>query len=318
MKIVILDAYATNPGDLSWDWLSEYGEVTVFDRTPPELTVKRAREADIVISNKTLLTKDVISKLNNVKFIQLLSTGSNVADVEYARSLNIPVFNIPAYSTTAVAQHTFALILELYNNVGLHNSSVKNYEWSNCDDFCYWKAPIYELAGKTIGLIGFGKIGKTVAKIADAFDMNVIAYKPSAKGIDDIDGYKMFNLYKLLSCSDIVSLHCPQTPETIKMVNSEFLSKMKKNAILINTSRGAVIDEDALANALNNGEIMGAGVDVLSSEPPSEENPLIHCQNCIITPHVAWAGFETRSRLMEICKANFKAYFNGSPINMVN
>ena len=317
MKIVILDAYTTNPGDLSWSDFEKLGDFTAYDYTPANLTVERAQDAEIVITNKTLLPRKVLEKLPKLKYIGLLSTGYNVVDIDYAKSRGIPVCNVPTYSTYAVAQLTFALISEIYNNVALHNQAVHNGEWSDCRDFCFWKTPLINLQGKTIGIIGYGKIGSTVAKIADAYGMNILCYVPSKKPQPDFDNFRFTSLDELIRESDIISLHCPLTPETTGLVNEEFISKMKKSAIIINTSRGASVDETALAKALNEGRIFGAGVDVLSTEPPKKDNPLLSCDRCIITPHIAWAGFETRQRLIGIVYDNLKSYLDGKTVNNV-
>lgn len=314
MKITILDGYAENPGDLSWEWLSEYGEYTVYDRTPAELIKERADGSDIVITNKTPLRKDLLETLPELKYVGLLSTGYNIVDWEYCKSVGIPVCNIPSYSTAAVAQLTFALILEYTNAVALHSESVHSGEWSACKDFCYWKSPLTELQNKTLGIIGFGNIGKAVAKIAQAFGMKVIASTNHPAPFGEVE---FTDRDTLLSESDFVSLHCPLTPMTEGMVNADFLSKMKKSAMLINTSRGQVVNENDLADALKNGVISAAGLDVLSSEPPKADNPLFGLKNCFITPHIAWAGFETRARLMDICHKNLEAFINGKPINVV-
>lgn len=317
MKIVMLDAYTTNPGDLSWDDFKNLGEFVAYDRTEANLTVERAKDADILITNKTLLPRSVLEKLPKLKYIGLLSTGYNVVDVEYAKERNIPVCNVPTYSTLAVAQLTFALILEIYNSVALHNSAVHSGEWVNSTDFCFWKAPLIELAGKTIGIIGFGKIGRAVAKIANAFGMNILCYVPRKKEPPEFDNFKFTSLDELLQNSDIVTLHCPLNPETEKMVNEAFISKMKDSSVLINTSRGAAIDEVALAAALKSKKLLAAGVDVLSCEPPKKDNPLLSCDNCIITPHIAWAGFETRKRLVDIVYDNLKSFTDGKIQNNV-
>lgn len=317
-KIVILDAYTTNPGDLSWDWLTQYGEAEIFDRTPADKIVERTKDADIVITNKTPLRKEAIEQMKNVKFIALLSTGYNVVDCKYARERGIPVSNIPAYSTMAVAQLVFAFISELCNGVGLHSHDVKNGGWSSCPDFCYWKQPLVELYGKTIGIVGFGKIGQAVADIAEAYGMKIIACSGHKTDQSHRKNFKWGTLDELAGESDIISFHCPLTPETENMLNWEFINKCKPSAYLINTSRGQVVDEKALAEALNSGRIAGAAVDVLSTEPPTADNPLLTAKNCYITPHIAWAGYETRARLMSILQDNFKAYFNGSPQNVVN
>ena len=313
MKAVILDGYTTNPGDLSWDWLGALCDYEVYDRTPKELTLERCRGCEIVITNKTLLPRDILENLPELKYIGLLSTGYNVVDIDYCADKNIPVCNIPSYSTGAVAQLTFAFILEHCSRVALHSQAVMNGEWSACKDFCFQKAPLTELEGKTLGIIGYGKIGKTVARIAEAFGMNVCVYTSHPAG----EGVSFVSLDELITQSDFITVHTPLTPATENLVNSEFLSKMKKTAFLVNTSRGPVIDEKALADALNNGQIAGAGLDVLRSEPPEADNPLFNCKNCYITPHIAWAGFETRERLMSVFKSNLEAFLAGKPQNVV-
>ncbi len=317
-KIVILDAYTTNPGDLSWDWLNQYGETEIFDRTPCDKIAERVKDADVVITNKTPLTAETIDKMEKCRFIALLSTGYNIVDWEYAAKKGIPVSNIPTYSTMAVAQLVFAFISELCNGVGLHSADVRNGGWSSCPDFCYWKQPLTELCGKTIGIIGFGKIGQAVADIAGAYKMNILAVSGHETDQSDRKNFKWASLDGLLRNSDIITLHCPLTEQTTGMVNAEFLSKCKPSAFVINTSRGPVVDEKALADALNSGRIAGAAVDVLSTEPPKSDNPLLSAKNCYITPHIAWAGYETRQRLMGVLQENFKAFFDGKPINTVN
>lgn len=314
MKITVLDGFAENPGDLSWEWLGEYGDYTVYDRTPAELIEERVQGCDIVITNKTPLRRDLLKTLDNLKYIGLLSTGYNIVDWDYCKEAGIPVCNIPSYSTAAVAQLTFALILEHTNSVAVHSNSVHGGEWSACKDFCYWKTPLTELQNKTLGIIGFGSIGKAVAKIALAFGMNVVA---STNHPAPFEGVEFADKDSLLAKSDFVSLHCPLTDRTEGMVNAEFLAKMKPSAMLINTSRGQVVNEDDLADALKNGIIAAAGLDVLSVEPPKADNPLFGLKNCYITPHIAWAGYETRVRLMEICKENLRAFSQGKPQNVV-
>lgn len=314
MKICVLDGFSTNPGDLSWDWLRKLGDCTIYERTSPELTSEHVKDCEIVITNKTPLRRELLETLPKLRYVGLLSTGFNIVDWEYCKEKGIPVCNIPSYSTSAVAQLVFALILEHTNAVSLHSNSVHSGEWSECKDFCYWKTPLTELGGKTMGIIGFGKIGKAVAKIAVAFGMKVIASTNHPAPFENVE---FCGRDELLEMSDFVSIHCPLTPATEGMVNSEFLSKMKKTAILINTSRGQVVDENALADALKNGVIAGAGLDVMTTEPPSKDNPLFGIENCYITPHIAWAGFETRERLMSICEENIKAFLDGSPINTV-
>lgn len=317
MKIVILDGYTTNPGDLSWDWISEFGDCDIYELTAVEDIIPRARDAEILITNKTPLTKETLAQLTKLKYIGLLSTGYNIVDWKYAASRGIPVCNIPSYSAAAVTQLTFALLFELTNSVYIHNLSVKNGEWSDCRHFCYWKTDLTELLNKNFGIIGFGKIGKRVANVASALGMNVLVHTPHPPKDGEFEA-DFVPLDELLARSDVVSVHCPLTPETQGLVNSGFLSKMKPSAFLINTSRGQVVDENALAAALKDKVIAGAGVDVLSTEPPSRNNPLLSCENCIITPHIAWAGFETRRRLMKICEENIRAFVNGKPKNVVN
>ena len=314
MKISVLDGFTTNPGDLSWDWLKECGECTVYERTPAELIAERTKDCEIVITNKTPLRKELLETLPKLKYIGLLSTGFNIVDWEYSKEKGIPVCNIPSYSTSAVAQLVFALILEHTNAVAIHSNSVHSGEWAASKDFCYWKTPLTELDGKTLGIIGFGKIGKAVAKIAAAFGMKVIASTNHPAPFENVE---FCGREELLSKSDFVSIHCPLTPLTEGMVNADFLSKMKPSAFLVNTSRGQVVDENALADALKSGVIAGAGLDVMTVEPPKADNPLFGLSNCLITPHIAWAGFETRERLMKIAKENVLAFLDGKPQNIV-
>lgn len=318
MNIVILDAFTSNPGDLSWEKFEKLGKVTAYDYTPKDKIIERSADADVLIVNKVVITKEIIEQLPKLRYIGLLSTGFNVIDTAAAKERGIVVSNVPTYSTSAVAQLTFALILEAYNQVGLHSAAVHSGEWDSCRDFCFWKTPLIELSGKTIGIIGFGKIGNEVAKIADAFGMNILCYVPREKPQPDFKNFRFVSLDELAREADIVSLHCPLTPETTGMINAEFISKMKKSAIVINTSRGPAVDEKALADAINEGRIFGAGVDVLSTEPPKKDNPLLSCERCFITPHVAWAGYETRVRLLGVVYDNLKAFCDGNPINVVN
>lgn len=319
MKIVNLDGYTTNPGDLSWDGIKRLGDYTVYDRTAPDQVIERAKGANILIINKTIITKEILDALSlELEYIGLQSTGYNVVDCAYARELGITVCNIPSYSTNAVAQLVFAFILQITNEVTLHSNAVKNGEWCACPDFCFWKKPLTELAGKTIGIIGFGAIGQKVAKLAEAFDMKVLAYAPRPKDKGELKTVEFVNMDTLLTNSDIVTCHCPLTPETTGLINKETISKMKKSAIFINTSRGPVVDEKALADALNNGDIMAAGLDVLETEPAKHSNPLLTAKNCYITPHIAWAAKETRARLLKILEDNLEAYMNGKPQNVVN
>ena len=259
-----------------------------------------------------------ISQLPKLKYIGILATGFNIVDIESAKRHGIAVCNVPTYSTSAVAQLTFALILEIYNRVSVHNDAVHSGEWSSCKDFCFQKTPLIELAGKTIGIIGFGKIGYEVAKIADAFGMNILCNVHNPKPQPSFKNFKFVSLDELAKESDIISFHCPLTNETKGIVNNDFIAKMKKNSIIINTARGPIIDEQALADALNSEKIAGAAVDVLSCEPPKKGNPLLNCKNCIITPHIAWAGYETRVRLLDVVYDNLKSFLDGNPVNVVN
>lgn len=318
MKTVILDSFALNPGDLSWDWLKNLTECEIYDRTPADKIISRCEGADIVITNKTPLPKCVLEKLTALKFIALESTGYNIVDTDYCKERGIPVCNIPSYSTEAVAQLTFSLILEITNAVALHSESVKNGEWTACPDFCYWKIPLTELSGKTLGIVGFGQIGRRVADIAEAFNMNVVAVSGHETSQPHRKNFRWVSTEELKKEADIISFHCPLNKKTQGLCNDEFLSGCKDGVIIINTSRGPVIDEKALAAALRNGKVRGAGVDVLSSEPPKADNPLLSAPNCFITPHIAWAGFETRKRLMAILESNVKAYLDGNPQNVVN
>ena len=319
MKLTILDGYTENPGDLSWDWLKELvDEYTVYDRSDDEDIFERSKDADILVTNKPVITGEMLQRLTNLKFISTLSTGYNVIDIDKARELGISVSNIPAYSTDAVAQLVFALLLELTNHVAIHDQSVKNGEWTSCEHFCYTKTPLCELSGKTFGIIGFGKIGSAVAKIALAFGMKVKAYSPNTRTFDGYGTVEFTDLEDVIRSSDVISLHCPLTDKTNGLVNMEFHQKMKKSAFIINTSRGPVINEADLRKALDEGIIAGAGVDVLSSEPPKADNPLISCDKCVITPHIAWASFEARTRLMGIFKENVEAFLKGNPVNVVN
>ena len=317
MKIVILDAYTSNPGDLSWDKFKKLGDFTAYDYTSPEQTAERMADADAVITNKTVITREAIEGAKNLKYIGVLATGFNIVDVECAKEKNIPVCNVPTYSTAAVAQLTFALITEIYNQIGVHSAAVHAGEWTKSRDFSFCKTPLICLENKTIGIIGFGKIGSSVAKLAEAYGMNILCYVPRAKPQPEIKNFRFVSFDELLENSDIVSLHCPLTPETKGMVNEEFIGKMKKSAVLINTSRGAAIDEKALADALKSGRLYAAGVDVLSTEPPKADNPLLSCENCFITPHIAWAGFETRVKLIDIVYENLKSFIDGKVINNV-
>jgi len=317
MKIAVLDGYTLNPGDLSWDGLKQIGDVMIYDRTPADKTVERAMGAEIVYTNKTPLNREVLNQLAALKFIGVLATGYNIVDTQAAKDNGIIVTNIPGYGTDSVAQLTFALLLELCHHVQRHSDSVIRGKWSESVDFCYWDYPLMELSGKTMGIVGFGNIGGKVADIATAFGMNIIAYSKPETDESHRKNFKWADMDQLLEQSDVVSIHCPLFPETKGLINKERLKKMKNSAFLLNTSRGPIIMEEDLAEALNNGWIAGAGVDVLSVEPPSDDHPLLSAKNCIITPHIAWATKEARKRLMDIAINNLLAFVKGKPINVV-
>lgn len=318
MKIVILDGYTTNPGDLDWSRFTELGSFMVYDRTAPGEIFKRASDAEIILTNKTVITEAVMDGLPKVRYIGLLSTGTNAVDLEAARKRGIIVTNIPAYSTDSVAQLVFALLLELCMHTGLHDAAVHNGEWVRSEDFSFTRTPLMELAGKTMGIVGYGSIGRRVAAIADAMGMKIIAASRTPKTEDRFTCFRFAGLNELLEQSDVISLHCPLTPQTKGLIGTEALSRMKRSAYLINTSRGPVLDEAAVAEALNTGRIAGAGLDVLSSEPPLPDNPLLTARNCIITPHMAWATAEARARLIDIAAENVKSFIEGKPVNVVN
>lgn len=314
MKIVVLDGYCLNPGDLSWEKLKLLGEVTIYDRTPANLTIERAKNADALLTNKTILNAENMAQMPNLKYIGVLATGYNVVDLNYTNKHKIVVTNIPAYSTSSVAQMVFAHILNITNSVDFHSQIVHNGEWTRSIDFCFWRKPQIELAGKTIGLVGLGNTGMATARIALAFGMKVIAVTSRKELSNDI---KSVSYNELWQQSDIISLHCPLCADTKQIINADNLSQMKPTAILINTGRGPLIDEQALANALNTGKIAAAAVDVLSTEPPKADNPLLTARNCFITPHIAWATAEARQRLMNIAVGNLQSFINGNAVNVV-
>ena len=318
MKLVVLDGYTLNPGDLNWEGIKQYGELQVHDRTPESQIVERCRGAEIVFTNKTPLRENILEQLPDLKYIGVLATGYNVVDVDYAKQRGIPVANVPGYGTASVVQMTFALLLELCQHVQSHSDSVFKGDWAASPDFCYWNYPLIELEGKTIGIIGFGSIGQKVADIATAFGMNVIAYSRRQSDQSHRKNFSWVGLHDLLTDSDVVSIHCPLFPETQGMINKETLKLMKKTAFFLNTSRGPLMVDQDLADALNAGVIAGAGIDVLSVEPPSENNPLFKAKNCLITPHIAWATKEARARLMGIAENNLSSFLNGNPVNIVN
>lgn len=317
MNAVILDGYTENPGDLNWDYLESVFNLTVYERTPQELVVERAKDAEVVIVNKVAITREILKALPKLKFVATLATGFNQLDTVALKERGIPVSNIPAYSTNAVAQTVFSFLLEFTNRIGHYTESVKKGEWSECKDFCYWNTPLNELSEKTLGIIGFGKIGRKVAEIALSFDMNVLVYTPSGKKEAD-ERVKFVSLAEVQKNADYISLHCPLTESTNQLVNAEFIDNMKDGAALINTSRGAVIDEAAVSKALDCGKLSYFGADVLSCEPPEKDNPLLSAKNTFLTPHIAWAAYETRLRLLEILNGNVKAFLEGNPINVVN
>jgi glycerate dehydrogenase len=318
MKIVVLDGYTLNPGDLSWGNFHALGEVIIYDRTPAGKIIQHAKDAEILITNKTPLNSDTLSKLHSLKYIGVLATGYNVVDIDAARAMGITVTNVPSYSTFSVAQLTFALLLELCLHVQRHSDSVFSGKWVDSKDFSYWNFPLMELSGKTMGILGFGNIGQKVADIADAFGMKIVCFSRSIIAQKHRENFKWVGIDELFEVSDVVSIHCPLVSETKGLVNIAKLKKMKKSAFLINTSRGPVIVEDDLAYALNNELIAGAGIDVLSTEPPSADNPLLKAKNCIITPHIAWASREARIRLMNIAVSNLSGFLDGNPINVVS
>ena len=315
MKIVVTDGYALNPGDMSWDPISKFGDVSIYDRTSPPEIFERCMEADIILSNKTEFSKENIDRLHNVKLISVLATGYNVVDISAAKNKGIVVCNVPAYGTDSVAQHTFALILELANKISIHIRSVRNGEWQQCPDYSYSKQPLIELAGKTLGIIGLGNIGMQTAKLANAFGMRVIYSSRHDKHTSLGEFRTIEHVFKE---SDFISLHCPLTDNNNEFVNKELLQQMKPSAYIINTARGQLINEQDFANALNNNVIAGAALDVLSKEPPDGSNPLLSAKNCIITPHNAWSTKEARQRIIDTTSENIKAFLDNRPKNVVN
>ena len=320
MKIVILDGYTENPGDLSWDALGALGELTVYDRTSltdENEAIERIGDAEVVFTNKTPITKKVIDACPTMKFISVLATGYNVVDYQYAKEKGIPVTNVPTYGTASVGQFAIALLLEICHHIGHHNESVHAGDWERSADFCYWDYPLIELDGKTMGIIGFGRIGQTTGKIAKALGMKVLAYdsfpNESGKAIAEY-----VDLDTVLTTSDVIALHCPLFPDTQGIINKDTIAKMKDGVILLNNSRGPLVVEQDLADALNSGKVAAAGLDVVSSEPIKGDNPLLKAKNCIITPHISWAPKESRQRIMDCAVENVKAYLAGAPVNVVN
>lgn len=318
MKIVVLDGYTLNPGDNPWDDLAHVGDLVVHDRTPPGQVVARAADAEIVLTNKTVLSAAAIAALPRLRFIAVLATGYNVVDVAAARQRGIVVSNVREYGTASVAQHTLALLLELCHRVGDHARAVAAGEWTRAPDFCFWLAPPIELSGLTIGVVGFGRIGRRVAALAHGFGMRVIATSTTRQGAPDYAGFAWRSIPELFAEADVISLHCPLTEDTAGFVNRELLARVKPTALLLNTARGGLIDEGALAAALAASRLAGAAVDVLSSEPPRPDNPLLGARTCIVTPHIAWASLAARRKLMAATVRNVEAFLAGKPINVVN
>lgn len=317
MKIVVLDGYTLNPGDISWDGLHAFGEVTVYDRTPAAEVIARIGDAEIVYTNKTVLSADVLAACPNIKFIGVLATGYNVVDVAAAKAQGIPVCNVPTYGTDAVGQFSIAMLLEICHHVAHHSDAVHDGKWTNCQDFCFWDYPLIELAGKTMGIIGFGRIGQSTGRIAKALGMKVVAYdsmqSEAGKALADY-----VSLDELLANADVISLHCPLFAETEGIICKDSITKMKDGVIILNNSRGPLIVEQDLADALNSGKVFAAGLDVVSTEPIKPENPLLGAKNCIITPHISWAPKESRARLMAVAVENLAAFVGGKAQNVVN
>jgi glycerate dehydrogenase len=317
MKIVVLDGYALNPGDLRWDTLQAIGSVEVHDRTNEDQIVDRARAADAILTNKTPLSAGTLRQLPSLKYIGVLATGYNIVDTAAARERGVTVTNIPTYGTASVAQFAIALLLELCHHVGLHGEAVRNGEWSRNPDWSFWKTPLIELSGRTMGIVGFGRIGRQTAAIAAALGMRIVAHDAVEANPPEYPDFEWMPLDRIVSESDVLSLHCPLFAENKGMINKERLSKMKRSAFLLNTSRGPLVVDQDLADALNQDVIAGAGLDVLSVEPPAEANPLLSAKNCIVTPHIAWATREARSRLLDTAVENLQAFVNGRVINTV-
>lgn len=322
MKIVILDDYPLSLGELSWDELKEYGDLKIYsgkdhDENDIKKTIERSKDADAVFTNKIIIDREVIDSLPSLKYIGVTATGYNVVDIDYANEKGITVTNTPNYGTDAVAQMCFALILNMTNHVSYHNEMVKKGDWSKRGEWCFWDYPLIELKDKTIGIIGYGSIGKKVGEIAKAFGMNVLATANNPKRELEDRQMKYVNLENLLKNSDIISLNCPLTENTKEIINKESIEKMKDGVIIVNTSRGGLIVEDDLAKAIESGKIKGAALDVVQNEPIEEDNPLLKLENVIITPHISWAPVETRLRLMKIAIDNFKSYINGNPVNVI-
>ena len=316
MKIVILDAYAANPGDLSWDEFAALGELTVYDRTAQEDAAARIGDAEVVFINKVRLTDEIFAACPNLKLVSILATGYNIVDLAAAKRRGITVCNVPGYSTRAVVQMTFALLLEICQQVGLHSGAVHTGRWQSCPDFCFWDRPLIELDGKTMGIVGYGAIGSAVGTVAQALGMKLLVTARHEKPVPE--GARFVSLPELLAQSDVVSLHSPQTAENARMIDAGALAQMKDGAILLNTARGGLLDEQAVADALRSGKLLAAGMDVVSAEPIRADNPLLTAPNCFLTPHIAWAPLETRRRLQAISAENLRAFLAGKPQNVVN
>lgn len=316
MKIVILDAYAANPGDLSWDEFAALGELTVYDRTAPEDVAARIGDAEVVFINKVRLTDEIFAACPNLKLVSILATGYNIVDLAAAKRRGITVCNVPGYSTRAVVQMTFALLLEICQQVGLHSGAVHTGRWQSCPDFCFWDRPLIELDGKTMGIVGYGAIGSAVGTVAQALGMKLLVTARHEKPVPE--GARFVSLPELLAQSDVVSLHCPQTAENARMIDAGALAQMKDGAILLNTARGGLLDEQAVADALRSGKLLAAGMDVVSAEPIRADNLLLTAPNCFLTPHIAWAPLETRRRLQAISAENLRAFLAGKPQNVVD
>lgn len=317
-KIVVLDGYAANPGDLSWEPIERLGNLTVYERTPADKIMERISGADYIFTNKVPLNQEAIDSVPNLKWIGVLATGYNIVDVAHARKKGIPVANIPAYSTATVVQNVFALLLHICHHAGDHAAAVSAGKWAESPDFCFWDYPQIELADKTMGIVGFGDIGKRVASVAQTFGMKLLIHTPHPDFHLETASLRFTSMEHLLAESDIISLHCPLTKTTENIIDKAALSRMKNTAILINTGRGPLIVEQDLADALNQGEILAAGLDVLRKEPPEKNNPLFSAKNCFITPHVSWSSYEARVRLMDIAVQNITSYLEGNPVNIVN
>ena len=316
MKIVILDAYAANPGDLSWDEFAALGDLTVYDRTAQEDAAARIGDAEVVFIHTVRLTDDIFAACPNLKLVSILATGYNIVDLAAAKRRGITVCNVPGYSTRAVVQMTFALLLEICQQVGLHSGAVHTGRWQTCPDFCFWDRPLIELDGKTMGIVGYGAIGSAVGTVAQALGMKLLVTARHEKPVPE--GARFVSLPELLAQSDVVSLHCPQTAENARMIDAGALAQMKDGAILLNTARGGLLDEQAVADALRSGKLLAAGMDVVSAEPIRADNPLLTAPNCFLTPHIAWAPLETRRRLQAISAENLRAFLAGKPQNVVN